>query len=86
MDIQLEKKELMKLLAETENPSIISDIKKIFQREKKDWWDELSLEQKEAIEEGERQIENGEFVTFDEFFDILSRNEKVCSSRTVLKG
>ncbi len=66
MDIQLEKLELIKQLAETENPSIIKDIKKIFQREKKDWWDELSTEQKEAIEEGERQIENGEFVTFEE--------------------
>ena len=66
MDIQLEKLELIKQLAETENPSIIKDIRKIFQREKKDWWDELSTEQKEAIEEGERQIENGEFVTFEE--------------------
>ena len=71
MDIQLEKKELMKLLAETENPSIITEIKKVFQREKKDWWDELSSEQKEAIEEGERQIENGEFVTFEEMMAHL---------------
>lgn len=71
MDIQLEKKELMKLLAETENPSIITEIKKVFQREKKDWWDELSDEQKEAIEEGERQIEKGEFVTFEEMMAHL---------------
>ena len=66
MDIKKKKLELIKQLAETENPSIIKDIRKIFQREKKDWWDELSTEQKEAIEEGERQIENGEFVTFEE--------------------
>lgn len=71
MDIQLEKKELMKLLADTENPSIITEIKKIFQREKKDWWDELSVEQKEAIEEGERQVENGEFVTLEEMMAHL---------------
>ena len=71
MDIQLEKIELIKLLQETENPSIIKDIKKIFSREKKDWWDELSSEQKEAIEEGERQIENGEFVTFEEMMSHL---------------
>ena len=73
MDIQLEKIELMKLLAETENPSIIKDIKKIFQREKKDWWEEVSDEQKADIEEGERQIENGEFVTFDEMMAILKQ-------------
>ena len=72
MDIQLEKKELIKLLAETENPSIISDIKKIFQREKKDWWDELSSEQKATLKQADSEIDNGDYVTFDEFFDILS--------------
>ena len=66
MDIQLEKKELMKLLAETDNPSIINDIKKVFQREKKDWWDELSVEQKEAIEEGLDDIKNGRVVSYEE--------------------
>ena len=73
MDIQLEKIALIKLLAETESPSIINDIKKVFQREKKDWWEELSEEQKADIEEGERQIENGEFVTFDEMMAILKQ-------------
>ena len=73
MNIQLEKIELIKLLLETENPSIINDLKKVFRREKKDWWDELSDEQKADIEEGERQIENGEFVTFNEMMTILKR-------------
>ena len=73
MDIQLEKIALIKLLAETENPSIINEIKKVFQREKKDWWEDLSEEQKADIEEGERQIENGEFVTFDEMMAILKQ-------------
>lgn len=61
----------MKLLVETENPSIIKDIKKVFQREKKDWWNELSDEQKDTIKEGEREIENGGYVTQDEFFEFL---------------
>ena len=65
MDIQLEKKELMKLLAETENPSIITEIKKVFQREKKDWWDELSSEQKEAIEEGIKDADEGRVVSYE---------------------
>ena len=71
MDIQLEKIELIKLLAETENPSIIKSIRKVFQKEMKDWWDELSDEQKASIKEGEREIENGEYVTQDEFFEFL---------------
>ena len=65
MDIQLEKLELIKQLAETENPSIIKDIKKIFQREKKDWWDELSSEQKEAIEEGIKDADEGRVVSYE---------------------
>ncbi|MFA9190402.1 hypothetical protein AAGV28_03380 [Flavobacterium sp. FZUC8N2.13] len=67
MNIQLEKLELIKLLAETNDESIIASIKNIFNSNKKDWWDELSEEQKFEIEKGERQIERGEFVDFDEF-------------------
>jgi hypothetical protein len=66
MDIQLEKIELMKLLLETENPSIINSIKKIFQKEQKDWWDDLPQSVKDDIEESERQIERGEYSTFDD--------------------
>lgn len=71
MDIQLEKQELMKRLSETNDPSIIESIKKIFQKEKKDWWNDLSVNQKATIEQGERDIENGDFVTSEEFFEML---------------
>ncbi|WP_269223993.1 hypothetical protein [Flavobacterium sp. IMCC34518] len=67
MDIQFEKSELMKKLEETNDLSIIEAIKKIFQSEKKDFWEELTPEQKFEIEEGNRQIERGEFVDFEEF-------------------
>lgn len=67
MDIQLEKIELMKLLLETENPSVIKSIKKIFQKEQKDWWDELSDEQKEMLEKSLKQADNGEVHDFKEF-------------------
>jgi predicted transcriptional regulator len=67
MDIQFEKSELMKKLEETNDISIIEAIKKIFVSQKKDFWEELTQEQKDEIEEGERQIERGEFVDFEEF-------------------
>lgn len=67
MDIQFEKSELMKKLEATNDISIIEAIKNIFKSEKKDFWDELTQEQKDEIEEGERQIERGEFVDFEEF-------------------
>ena len=67
MDIQLEKKELMKLLKETENPSVIKGIRKVFQKEKKDWWDELSVDQQNSLNESLGECERGEFSSFDEF-------------------
>ena len=67
MDIELEKLELIKLLEATNDVTIIASIKKIFNASKKDFWEELTDAQKLEIEEGERQIERGEFVDFDEF-------------------
>ena len=67
MDIQLEKKELMKLLKETESPSVLIGIRKVFQKEKKDWWDELSVDQQNSLNESLEEYERGEFSSFDEF-------------------
>lgn len=67
MDIQLEKQELMKLLKETKNPSVIKGIRKVFQKEKKDWWDELSVDQQNSLNESLEEYERGEFSSFDEF-------------------
>jgi hypothetical protein len=66
MDIQLEKLELIKLLAETDDQSIIASVKKIFSSNKKDFWEELSQEQRDEIEESDRQIDRGEFVLFED--------------------
>jgi hypothetical protein len=67
MNIELEKSELIKLLEETNDESIIVSIKKIFKTKKKDFWDELTEEQKFEIEESEREYKRGEFVNFEEF-------------------
>lgn len=68
MDIQAEKLELMKLLLNTENPSIIQSIKQIFRKEKTtDFWDELSAEQQSEIKQGSLEIKQGKFSDFDTF-------------------
>ena len=67
MDMQSEKQELMKLLKETKNPSVIKGIRKVFQKEKKDWWDELSVDQQNSLNESLEEYERGEFSSFDEF-------------------
>lgn len=68
MNIQSEKIHLAKLLLETENPKIIESIKKIFKKYKPaDFWDELSLEQKEEIDRPSLEIKNGEVSDYDAY-------------------
>ena len=66
MDIQLEKLELMKLLKDTENPSVLKAIRNIFQKEEKDWWDDLPNSAKEGINEGLEDIKNGRVHSYEE--------------------
>jgi predicted Zn-ribbon and HTH transcriptional regulator len=68
MNIQAEKIELVKMILETDNPSILSSIKKMLKREsKKDFWDTLPQSQKEDIMKGIEEIENGEIVDYEDF-------------------
>jgi len=50
MDIPAEKLEIIKLLIETNDSTIIEAIKNIFELHKKTAWNDLSPEQKEEIE------------------------------------
>lgn len=68
MSIQAEKIELVKMLLDTENPKIIESIKKIFKNEKtSDFWDDLSVEQLNEIENASLEITNGEVTDYDTF-------------------
>ncbi len=69
MDIQLEKIELMKKLLETNDESVIESIKNIFSTSKKDWWEELTEEQKEILEESLKQADKGEVHDFKAFIE-----------------
>ena len=67
MNIQLEKLELIKLLAETNDESIIASIKNIFNSKKIDWWENLTEDQQNIISESLDEYEKGNFSSFDEF-------------------
>ena len=68
MDIQAEKLELMKLLLTTDNPSILESIKQIFKKEKKaDFWDELTLDQQNEINQADLEISRGETTNYETF-------------------
>ena len=68
MNIQAEKLELMKLILETENPSILELAKNIFKKEfKKDFWETLPQYQKDDILQGIQEIENGDVIDYEDF-------------------
>ncbi len=66
MDIQLEKRKVMNMLEGIEDPAIIKAVKKLLTKKKKDWWDDLSNEQKEDIAQSELEFERGEFTNFED--------------------
>lgn len=65
MNIQAEKLELMKLILNTENPSILQKIRKIFIKEK-DFWNALTELEKEDVLKGIEELDKGETYSFDE--------------------
>lgn len=68
MNIQTEKLEIMRMILETNNPSILESIKNIFSKESSvDFWTTLPQDHKEEILEGLEQIDKDETVNYDEF-------------------
>lgn len=68
MDIQAEKIELMKLLLNTNNPSVLESIKNILKKEKNsDFWNELSSDQKREINNADIEISQGKTSNYETF-------------------
>ena len=65
MDIEATKLELMQLLLNTKKESILKKIQSIYQEESTDWWTELSAEEQEEVEQGLKDIENGNVVSHE---------------------
>jgi len=71
MNIQAEKIEIMKMILDTDNPSILESVKNIFKKSMNaDFWDALPQEQKEDILQGIEDIENGEVVDYEDFMRL----------------
>lgn len=74
MNIQNEKLKLIEWIASLQDDSIIERIKLLkMQHSPKDWWDEISDEEKAAIEEGLKDIREGRVVPHEE---LKKRYEK----------
>jgi hypothetical protein len=66
MNIQAEKLEIMRMVLETDNPSILDSIKKIFKKQANaDFWNAIPQSQKDDIIEGLEDIKNGETIDYE---------------------
>ena len=66
MDIQAEKLHLIEWIARLTDASIVERFISLKKEQEKDWWDDLSLEEKSEIEEGLAQADRGELVPHKE--------------------
>ncbi|MEO8211307.1 MAG: hypothetical protein ABI840_12175 [bacterium] len=68
MNLQSEKQSLIEWISQLEDESIIEDIKMFRENSTngKDWWDELTDEQKISIERGLKDVEEGNVVPYSQ--------------------
>lgn len=67
MDIQSLKLDLVQKILNTDKPSLLSKIDKIFQKEEKnDWWEQLPIEIQDSIKEGIDDIHKGNTFSHDQ--------------------
>ena len=59
MNLHAEKIELAKMLLETEDKSLIKEIKALFKIREKNFWDELPHHVKDGIKRSKEQARNG---------------------------
>lgn len=74
MDLQTEKLELVRMVLETDNPSILATVKKFLSESKKvDYWDKLPQSQRDEILKGVEEVGNGETVDYEK---IIAKHRK----------
>ncbi len=74
MNIDAEKIQLARKVLETDDPGIISSIKEIFQEEDStDFYDELTIDQQQEIDEAILEIEQGKS---SDFYSFLKKHKK----------
>ncbi|MBC8053116.1 MAG: hypothetical protein H7Y13_08625 [Sphingobacteriaceae bacterium] len=66
MNLQAEKIELVKLILDTEDKSLIGEIKNLFKSREKDFWEDLPEHVKAGIRRGQEELRNGKFIPFED--------------------
>lgn len=63
MNIEATKLELMHLLLQTQKETLLAKVKKVFEDEQVDWWDEMDEEERKEVETGLAQADKGELTS-----------------------
>lgn len=72
MNIQTSKIELVKMILTIKNEKFIEKITEFIQKEKVDFWNELSLSEQNEIEQGIAALNTGKRVEFNDFLKKIS--------------
>ena len=72
MDIRTSKIKLVKMILNIENDKFIEKITKFIQKEKVDFWNELSLSDQKEIEKGIKELNKGKRIEFNDFLKKIS--------------
>ncbi len=66
MDIQAEKLDLIKWLADIEEPAVLQKLIALKNDQQTDWWDLIDDEEKAEIEEGLAEADRGNVIPHEE--------------------
>ncbi len=62
MNVETTKLELMQLLLQTQKESLLAKLKKVFEEEQEDWWNEMSKEEQQEVEIGLTQADKKNYI------------------------
>lgn len=72
MDIQTTKIELVKTILAIENSEFIQKVADFVNKEKVDFWNELSTSQQNEIKKGIEELDQGKKISYDAFLKKIS--------------
>jgi hypothetical protein len=73
MNVETTKLELMHLLLLTQKESLLAKLKKVFEEEQVDWWNEMSNEEQQEIETG---LSEADKENYQENSTVMKRFDK----------
>lgn len=72
MDIKTNKIELVKAILDIDNNEFIQKVADFINKEKVDFWNELSLDERNEIKQGIEELNQGKRISYDSFLKKIS--------------